>query len=416
VGTRVFTEYPQNRLLTGFVVFTAASLMYAYVQMIAFTAFRTHLDYLGLFAMSMYLTDRVDRLRRFSILWSFILIVLVVLNLDKLTAVERVSGFKGAYFFGDGNDFAWGLLVLMPIAIYASIYGRWLGRLLGPLAILGTLFAVIGTQSRGATLALGASTLYYWVVVAKRKALGLVAVVGLVLAVLLFAPAHYWERMNTMQNYSEDGSASARLVMWGVAIRMATDNPLGVGAGNFSQAYGMEYRTKLQRAGHADAPDRWLGAHSVYFRALGEYGVLGPILIITIIILNFATNFRSMRTLRARAVPGQIPDQWPALLNMSVVAYSVAGMFLGGLTYPHLYLLSGLTLSARRFVEFGEQQDSGTQPQGSGTPTVRKWVSRKAVPAEPPPPAPAPVAAAPRPAPGPRAPAAIRADGARYRS
>ena len=47
--------------------------------------------------------------------------------------------------------------------------------------------------------------------------------------------------MNTMENYEEDSSAQGRLRAWHAARQMALDYPLGVGANNFSSAYGRFY-------------------------------------------------------------------------------------------------------------------------------------------------------------------------------
>jgi hypothetical protein len=35
-------------------------------------------------------------------------------------------------------------------------------------------------------------------------------------------------------------------------------------------------------------------------------------------------------------------------VNMSLIGYAVSGLFLGGVTYPHLYLISALTVSVSR--------------------------------------------------------------------
>jgi len=45
---------------------------------------------------------------------------------------------------------------------------------------------------------------------------------------------------------------------------------------------------------------------------------------------------------------------WPAVLNMSLIGYAVCGVFLGGFSYPHLFLLSGLTISAQRIASASE--------------------------------------------------------------
>ena len=99
------------------------------------------------------------------------------------------------------------------------------------------------SQSRGGTLGLGAMALYHWLKSPKKLQTGAIAVViiGLIAAL---APSAYFTRMNQIGDTTE-GSASARIMAWGVATRMGMDHPLlGVGAGHFPTKFAMEYRPK----------------------------------------------------------------------------------------------------------------------------------------------------------------------------
>jgi len=101
--------------------------------------------------------------------------------------------------------------------------------------------------------------LYYLFFVTRRRAVGLTVVGAAIAAVLVLAPAEYFNRMNTIAEYEEDGSAMGRIGAWTAATQMALDYPLGVGAGNFNTAYGRFYRPP-------DAKAKWVSAHSVYFK------------------------------------------------------------------------------------------------------------------------------------------------------
>ena len=70
VGPRAFSEYLQSKLLTAFVLFTMLAVPFAYVQSSAFEAFRTHLDYLGLFIVTLYLVDRPNRLKLLALTYA----------------------------------------------------------------------------------------------------------------------------------------------------------------------------------------------------------------------------------------------------------------------------------------------------------------------------------------------------------
>ena len=346
LGFRVFREFPQSRLLIIFVLFTGFSIAYAYVKTFAFNALRSHFDYFGLFVATAYLLDRPARVVKLATVWGFIAVVLVLRNPDKLTSAARIGGFRGAYFVGDGNDFAWLMNQILPLGLLLAFTVRsWLKRLWGLGSSLFCALAIVGTQSRGATLALAAAFLYFWARIIKRKALAAGAIAALLAVAAVLAPAQYWQRIESISSYQEDESAMSRLLVWGAATRMALENPLGVGAGCFSAAYGMKYRPTDNSL--AWAPGRWLSAHSVYFRALGEYGFLGLGLLFTILVVNLRENGRTRKMLEAQP-PGPIPRTWPSFANMSVLGYAVAGTFLGGLTYPHIYVLSGFTVACRR--------------------------------------------------------------------
>jgi probable O-glycosylation ligase (exosortase A-associated) len=352
VGLHVFWQYRQNALLTTLVVFTGVSVLYAYVQMNAYEAFRVELDNLILFIATMYLVDRRSRFKAFAIVAAGLIIVLVLRNLDMLAAAARRSGFRAGYIMADGNDFAWGLIVMMPLALLLLFDKQRLPlRLLGGGALLAVLFGVVGTQSRGGTLALAAAGLFYLMFMAKRKMLGGIVVAVAVVVALAVAPAEYIGRMESISTYDEDNSARGRLQAWGIAIRMAADHPLGVGADNFNSAYGRVYLPAQESNALTWGQGRWLSPHSIYFRALGEYGLPGLILLLSIIATGLLDALRVRTALAAMSNP-PLPVVLPGLVAMSLIGFAVSGVFLGGLTYPHLFILAGLSTSLRRQTEF----------------------------------------------------------------
>ena len=76
---------------------------------------------------------------------------------------------------------------------------------------------------------------------------------------------------------------------------------------------------------------RWISAHSIYFKVLGESGFIGFFLLLGIIGTNFRDNRLSLRFAIEHPDKSAIEDRWPALLNVGLVGFAVAGAFLGGL-------------------------------------------------------------------------------------
>lgn len=349
-GTKALSQFRQNKLLFGFVLFTGFSIAVAFVHQYAFEAFRKHFDYFGLFVMTAYLVDRPSRVRKLAATASLTAVVLVARNLDKLTSTVRQSGFVAdPTFMGDGNDFAWGLTVMLPFAVFLVVGPHRLYlRALGFAGLVAALFTVVGTQSRGATVAVGVAGLVYILFIAKRRAVALTFAATLVIGGLLLAPDSYTERVGTISSFETDNSALGRLQAWKAAVVMAFEHPLGVGADNFNSAYGRDYLPRQTTSMIAWGQNRWISPHSIYFRALAEYGFLGLILLLTIIGTNFVDNLRVRAAVKDD--PGFEPSAFlmPGLAAMAVAGHAVGGVFLGGLTYPHLHLLTGLTAAMRR--------------------------------------------------------------------
>jgi len=129
---------------------------------------------------------------------------------------------------------------------------------------------------------------------------------------------------------------------------MAIDNPLlGVGAGHFPQAYGTRYRPP--DAGSAG----WLTAHSMYFLVLGELGFTGLVIYGALVFGSVrATLVVRRRVLQSTKDPPSSEVLGTArllgLLATSMVGFAVAGAFLSASYYPHVFILTGLLLAARR--------------------------------------------------------------------
>ena len=354
----------QFRLLAGFLFLTALGLLHADVQTYVFTSLRPMAESIVFMLLTMYVLDRRSRLETFMLVLAAVAAVLVARNFHRLGASTRVGSFAAPYFMGDGNDFAWAMIVILPIALALVLVQRkTIPKLVGLGAAVACVLGIVGTQSRGATLGLAAAAMYGWWFVAKRRLLGAVAVVVLAIGVVVVAPAGYFSRMQTVAEYEEDNSAQARLQAWGAAIRMAVNRPLGVGAGNFNSAYGRYYNDPNGRVGWGAA--RWISAHSIYFKVLGEYGFVGAAMLLWLIGASIRDNFVFRRLLRtSQGAP--LDEQWPAFLNMSIIGFAVAGAFLTGFNYPHLFLLSGLTLSIGRIIRLEYQGTVTTVASSAG--------------------------------------------------
>lgn len=355
IGIRETLRSPQAKILIGFVVFSTASMLWAVVTLHAYNAVRPFVDYTTFFVLTAALVDRATRVK--ALAWTLLLVCVVLFsrNIDKLGGTTRIGGFKAGYFLGDGNDLAWGMTIALPLIGYLLLVERGLLSRLAAIAAIGIcLLVVVGTGSRGGTLALGVSLLFYILYVSRRRLLGVLGVGLVATGVLLLAPGGYFDRMKTIGEYQQDSSAQTRLMMWRAAANMAIDFPLGVGAGNFASAYGRYYSPQRNSDARVDeviwAPTRWLNAHSIYFKTLGEYGFVGVFMLLGLIAINIRDSLAARARLLSASSPTAISSYWPALVAMSVCGFAVGGIFLGGLAYPHMFFLSGLVVANTRLV------------------------------------------------------------------
>jgi probable O-glycosylation ligase (exosortase A-associated) len=366
VGLTVPFRTRSMKLFIAFIIFTMVSVLWAVVRKNAFDSIRPFVDYTVLFVLMFCLVDRQKRLDMLS--WAFVVIacVLFVRNAAKLGQETRAGGFSAPYFMGDGNDFAWNMLVMLPVILNLCFGQRgMLTRLAGLGGAAVCVFSIVGTTSRGGTLGLIGIVLFVWLFISKRKLLGVALLALGATAVLALAPANYLTRMQSISTYEEDSSAQARLTAWGAAFDMAIDFPLGVGAGNFSSAYGRHYMATPTESAIGWANQRWLSAHSIYFKVLGEYGFLGVALLLWIMIGIFIDNWRTAKRAPAHGRGALISSHWPALVTASLVGFALGGIFLGGISYPHLFIIAGLSAAAQRALRSVAATPSAAVVRGS---------------------------------------------------
>ena len=259
----------------------------------------------------------------------------------------------GAIVWGPADSFIEGnnelaVATLMTIPLMAYLYQinshKWLK--MGLLAAMVLSFiAAIGTQSRGALLAFGAVTMFFWFKSKKKAGIGIVLVL-LSLGIFAFMPASWHSRMDTIQTYEEDASAMGRLNAWEYAINAANDNLLGVGFESWSPSTFALY---------APNPNDVHAAHSIYFMVLADHGWIGLLMFLLI----FYLSWKRLKTLIKNSDQNSELNELNFLakmLQVSFIAYLVGGAFLS-LTYFDLpwHLVSFVivleAISAKKYLD-----------------------------------------------------------------
>jgi probable O-glycosylation ligase (exosortase A-associated) len=327
-----------------FILLTGFAMLHGFVRSSAIEPFKVQIGYFIYTIIAAYLISDKKRFRQFTLIFTITHAVMVVINVDKLGA-ERVGHYMAGFFLGDGNDFGWSMNMAFPLALHLAATSKAKLFKILYFALAGVIVVgIIGTQSRGSTLALGTGLLYYLTFISTKKLAGFSLLGLIVIGVLIFSPANYFSRMGTLANYEEDTSAMGRIKAWGTAVEMAVDHPvLGVGAGSFNSAYGRIYRK-------SDDPVRWISTHSVYFKVIAEYGFPGIIIYLLSIWHTIKVNRESLALIKSNQDRVDITPMWPHSLIWSTIAWSVCAAFLTGYLYPHLFLLMGLSIGMHRMV------------------------------------------------------------------
>ncbi len=266
----------------------------------------------------------------------------------------RVWGPPGGMLEGN-NELAVGLVLLMPMLYYLhqTELRPWLKKLL-VFFMVTVAFSILGSQSRGALLAL-VSMSFFLGLKSKhpvRSSVVLLLCVGVAIA---FMPDTWTNRMDTIRTFEGDGSAMSRIWTWQTLWNAAVDRPL-VGAGFQADNAVVFARYSPQGQEWAVFAGRVYVAHSIYFQMLGEHGFVGLALFLG---LGATTWFVAGGVARRAAAYPEFADWMPLLMRMvqvSLIGYGAGGAFLS-LAYLDLpYYVIGFVVTCTGLLRRRQQQ------------------------------------------------------------
>jgi probable O-glycosylation ligase (exosortase A-associated) len=283
-----------------------------------------------------------------------------------------VEGSPGRSFISANNSLALALNMCLPICLYLAKEEprRWLRYLLYA-TFFASMLSVPFTYSRGGVIGLGTVLIVlYWQSRARAKILLLPAVLILAFVFSIFVPEKWVARMETMKTYDQDASANARLVSWGVAMKIAADHPI------FGGGFTVFNPTTFEH--YVPGYHNYHDAHSIYFNLLGEHGYPGLVLFIIIVVFMLLSLRRARRETRGS------PDlQWlgnyAMMLEASIVAYLVTGAFLSVAYFDLSYELFFIAVIVRHLAH-QEATARAAKAQPADADTARAARSRPRAP------------------------------------
>jgi len=244
----------------------------------------------------------------------------------------RVQGLGG--FLVGNNEMALALIMIVPLLYYMqqTTDNRWYRK--GLLAaIFLTCVAAIGSQSRGALIALvamGAAFIYR----SPQRGKALIPFLAVALFIPFFMPESWWSRMDTISTYDQDASAMGRINAWYLAWNVATHNFFGGG---------FYLESDHIFAMYAPDPTDIHVAHSIYFQTLGQHGFIGLFLFLGM----WVSTWRTARWIN-RFSHDPKDQLLSRMIEVSLIGYATGGAFLNLAYFDGPYYLL-VALAALRF-------------------------------------------------------------------
>lgn len=250
----------------------------------------------------------------------------------------RVQGPTGT-FIGGNNEMALALVMSIPLIRYLHLQEtrKWVKLgLAGAMVLTGV--AAIGSQSRGALLAMLVMGLFLWLKSRNKFITGVYMAMAMAIIAAVM-PQEWYDRMNTIETYQTDDSALGRINAWHTAINVAKDRITGGGFEMFQPPTFSQY-----------APESWRvhDVHSIYFEIMGEHGFIGFALFM---LLGLMAWIRAQQIIkRCKNEPDR---KWASdlasMIQVSLIGYATGGAFLGLGYFDLLYHLIIIILLAAKF-------------------------------------------------------------------
>jgi len=248
----------------------------------------------------------------------------------------------------DNNALAVGVLMILPLMVYLNKFPPkpWVKKIM-PYCIFFSMASVIGSQSRGAVLAILAVGAFYWW---KSRSKVLTATVFILLTMLafLFMPQEWHDRVSSIADFQQDSSSMSRIRAWEYCIAVANDRLTG---GGF-QSWSLENYNR-----YGIWTEQGFVAHSIYFAVLNDGGWPGLIMFLTILLLIW----RQLR--RVIVLTENDPERadinfLARMLKISMVAFMAGGTFLSLAYFDLAWHLMAITIALTLLTQ-GQSQKEG---------------------------------------------------------
>jgi O-antigen ligase len=237
--------------------------------------------------------------------------------------------------FGNPNELAYSLAILVPLAIAVSARHAFPVRMMGWGMVALYTVVIFLTYSRGGLV--GLLVVLVFLGIRGRSRLTPVVAIVLIASALVFVGA-YWNRSEGFSDLESDLSFQQRIATIRAGFEMFLDRPgLGVGLGCFIVAWPLYAPKDLYTRG-------WLVNHNTLLQVLSETGLAGTIPFVLLFVAALVNSRKLTKVLREKrphlaAVSGS--------LEISLYGFLACGLSGGFAVTWFPYILLGLMSSVR---------------------------------------------------------------------
>jgi len=269
--------------------------------------------------------------------------------------VLLVDNNSGLY---EGSIISTVAIAIIPLILWLAKHGtifkpEWRVYCYAAALTLAALLIPIGTQARTGLVCIGVMAV---LLLRFNKYRFVYAAVAATIAVMSipFLPQTFVERMQTIENYEQDESASTRIAVWSWTWEYVKQNPMGGGFEAYRQNK-IKYEIKVIddngmatgeiESGAKDIEDEGRAYHSSYFEMLGEQGWPGLIIWLSIHVGGVWRMEMIQRMYKKRNREG---EEWVAPLAIALqnaqIIFLIGSLFVAVAFQPFVYMLVGLQI------------------------------------------------------------------------
>lgn len=254
----------------------------------------------------------------------------------------------------EGSTISTVAVAIVPLVLYLSkhvtIFPADNRARLFCLALAGACLLIpIGTETRTGLLCIALLGILM-LRATKRRALYIALISAVTLVAMPLLPESFSNRMDKIQGYQSDSSASTRIAVWKWTMGYVADHPLG---GGF-EIYRLNRMTVALKDKNSDPNNTTITTqtqegrafHSAYFEILGEQGIPG----IFLWGLFHLSGLIGMEMVRRRYIRSTDPGEaWIAPLATALqhgqLIYLLGAAFIGVAFQPFIFMLLGVQIA-----------------------------------------------------------------------